>query len=119
VNTYSLTIPGNPIPKARPRIVNGRAYTPERTAEWEEIVRNTAMLQWTGRPLGGPLSILMHFSRKNRRRCDLDNLVKAVLDGLQGVVFADDWQIVTLAASKSVNRDDPGVEIEIEELAGW
>ena len=119
MSTYQLTIPGNPIPKARPRVVNGVAYTPERTKEWEALARDQAAVQWSGDPLRGPLALTLHFYRRTRHIVDLDNLVKSVTDALQGVCYLNDWQIVRLVATKSINRDDPGVEIEIEELAGW
>ena len=34
-----FTIPGNPVPKARPRFANGHAFTPEKTRSYEEMVR--------------------------------------------------------------------------------
>jgi Holliday junction resolvase RusA-like endonuclease len=37
---------------------------------------------------------------------DLDNLVKAVVDGLNGIAFHDDRQIVQLVARKSIAKDD-------------
>jgi len=119
MTTYQLTIPGNPIPKARPRIVNGVAYTPERTADYEEVARNWAAIQWQREPLRGPLALRLTFWRRTRRRCDIDNLIKSALDALQGVVFVDDWQIVKLEATKGVNQWEPELNIEIEELPEW
>jgi len=119
VSTYQLTIPGNPIPKARPRVVNGVAYTPERTKEWEALVRDQAALQWHGEPLRGPLGLTAHFYRRTRHVVDLDNLVKSLTDALQGVCYTNDWQIIRIEATKAINADDPGVEIEIEELPEW
>ena len=49
---------------------------------------------------------------RHTKKSDLDNLVKAVLDGLNGVAYEDDAQIVMIAARKfySVN---PHIEIRI------
>lgn len=49
-------------------------------------------------------------------RPDLDKLIRAVLDALTGVVFADDGQVASLVAAK-VFGDRPGVEVSIRELA--
>ena len=46
---------------------------------------------------------------------DTDNYIKSTLDGLNGLLWADDNQIVDLVASKFYS-DRPRVEIEVEEL---
>jgi Holliday junction resolvase RusA-like endonuclease len=48
-------------------------------------------------------------------RPDIDNYAKAILDALNGVMWADDGQIVQLTASKSYG--EPRVEIEIQEVS--
>jgi len=108
---FTLTIPGNPIPKARPRVVKGRAYTPDRTREWEKTVSTWAGLFYQNEPSKARLKVSLRFYRKTRHKCDLDNLVKAVLDGLQGVLFVDDSQIDDIHARREVDRDSPRVEI--------
>lgn len=48
-------------------------------------------------------------------RPDLDKLVRAVLDALTGIAYADDGQVSLLTASKDylgVLRSAPGVEVE-------
>jgi len=60
----------------------------------------------------------LKFWRENRRLCDLDNLVKSALDSLNGIVFEDDSQIDVLFAARAIDRDNPRVEILIEELNG-
>lgn len=46
---------------------------------------------------------------------DLDKLVRAVLDGLTGVAFRDDAQVVTIQASKTYGIR-PGVQISIRSI---
>nr|DAQ86101.1 MAG TPA: Endodeoxyribonuclease RusA [Caudoviricetes sp.] len=46
---------------------------------------------------------------------DADNIAKAVLDGLNGVVYADDKQIVELKVIKAY-AEVPRVEVTIEEI---
>jgi Holliday junction resolvase RusA-like endonuclease len=51
--------------------------------------------------LAGPLAVEMQVYPPDRRRRDLDNLTKAVLDSLQhGGVYGDDSQVVRLLAEK-------------------
>ena len=53
------------------------------------------------------------FWRSNKIRCDIDNLIKAVLDALNGVVWKDDDQIIHLVAYKNYNKERPRVEIVV------
>jgi len=46
---------------------------------------------------------------------DIDNLIKSVLDGLNGVAFIDDAQVASIQARKQY-ASFTGVKIEIEEL---
>lgn len=106
----AFTVPGNPIPKARARVVDGRAYTPKSTAAWEETVR----LHYRGGMHAGPLRVTLDFRRADRRRADWDNLAKAVTDALNGVAWNDDSQIVEAHVRKIVDRANPGVTVGIE-----
>jgi Holliday junction resolvase RusA-like endonuclease len=52
---------------------------------------------------------------KRPKKPDIDNLIKSVCDGLNGVAYKDDSQIVKLTSSKIfANRD--GIDIYIKEL---
>lgn len=35
-----FTIPGIPVPKARPRVVRGHTYTPKKTKDYEALVQD-------------------------------------------------------------------------------
>lgn len=56
---------------------------------------------WT--PLLGPVRVTLDAWRP-RRRGDLDNVIKAALDALNGILWHDDAQVVTIVA----NRHDDG-----------
>lgn len=58
------------------------------------------------KPLKLEAMVSVTMSSKRRKKVDLDNLVKAILDCLNGIVFEDDSQIVSLLASKNVIEDD-------------
>ena len=104
-------VPGTPRPKARPRVVNGHAYTPERTREWEQLVG----MMYRGPLYEGTVSMTLDFQMPNRRRVDLDNLIKAIADGLNGKAYHDDGQIVALTARKTVDPHRPGVWVSVAE----
>lgn len=113
--TIQLFIPGQPIPKARPRVINGYAHTPIRTARWEDTIG------WSARaagvePLAGDVSVMVAFRRKGKQRADVDNLLKSVLDGLNGIAFADDKQVVELHATVQYGCASPGVMVTVKEV---
>lgn len=135
----AFCVPTEPVGKGRPRstIVAGyvRVYTPPKTAAYERMVATYAKLAMGSRaPLTGPLSASMlfrysvpkSFTKARRRavlawegpdyylgRYDADNLTKAVLDALNGVVFNDDKQIVRLVVLKRPDAN-PGVDILVK-----
>lgn len=111
----SFFVPGTPVPKGRPRFTRtGRTYTPARTVAWEQAVaayglvaRNKAKIT---SPLEGRLTVELFFAGL-RANADIDNAAKAVLDGLNGVVFRDDSQVAELRAVRI--EGTPGVLVEV------
>ena len=57
---------------------------------------------------------LLDGSVRPSKRPDLDNLNKSVMDALNGIVYRDDCQVVTLNSTK-VYAQTPGVDICIME----
>lgn len=131
----TFEVPGRPVPKARPRVVKGHAYTPQKTADYENTVRWCYKAAAGGAaPISTPCTVEMVFRfpipasarRKTKPdkiqpgdpypyRGDLDNLCKAVLDALNGLAFTDDALVVGIAARKEYG--DPGAEVTITEVA--
>jgi len=114
-----LTIPGRPVPKARPRLgVRGRkafVYTPPATKEYEKLVGWVAKA--TGcRPVKMPVAVVLDVYIK--RKLDADNIAKSILDGLNGIVYEDDDQVVELLVRKHKvqRKEEERVEIEIREF---
>ena len=56
----------------------------------------------------------------NTKRPDLDKLIRAVLDGITGVLIPDDAQVISITASKSYCCGDeaPGLRISVRRLNG-
>lgn len=50
----------------------------------------------------------------DRRRRDVDNVAKAVLDSANGVLWDDDSQVVELSIRRAVDGDRPRVDVVVE-----
>ena len=116
---HKITIPGRPVPKGRPRIgVRGRTayvYTPPATVEYEKLVGWIAKSLGC-RPLEGPVSVSLNVYA--RGKLDADNIAKSILDGLNGIAYEDDDQVVELLVRKHKvkRKEEERVEIEIREF---
>lgn len=113
-----IVIPGNPIPKGRPRHSrHGATYTPQRTRLYELHVRNCAeqaMQQHNAETMMQPVKLTAWFYRSSARNADWDNLAKALCDGINGIVFDDDSQIVDAHMHKRIDRDNPRTVVRVE-----
>ena len=134
-----FVIPGEPTGKARPRVVrNGgftRAYTPEKTVVYENLVRMEFERQCHGQFFEAGVALKMDLTicqqvaksdsiRKRTEKLagvirptkkpDCSNILKAIEDGLNGVAYADDAQIVEIGIHKYYDAT-PRVLVEIEE----
>lgn len=115
----SFEVAGDPPALKRPRHYRRRVYNPSQAEQ--EAFRAAALPHLPSQPLGGPLLARLEFRvlrpqghyRSGRysdqlktaaptfpARRDLDNMVKFVLDALNGVAYGDDSQIVRLEALK-------------------
>ncbi len=110
-------IQGKPLPKQSFRYDgNGHGHTDPKVKAWQEHVNWRVREAVQGEPwLTGDVEVAMSFSLPDGRRKDLDNLSKAVLDGMNGVAFADDKQVTRLVLEKHVDRENPGVHVQVRE----
>lgn len=110
----------DPIPLSRPRFSKGRAYLPERSRKYREAVQSVARQVLTSQDfsfkeeISCQLKFYRRFKPTSRRFGDLDNLVKAVLDSLQGLLFDDDAAVTKITAEKLQDIQSPRVEITLE-----
>lgn len=136
----TLTIPGQPQGKGRPRIgkigAHARMFTPAATVAYEGLVAHAAQQAMQGRPLfdaavGVNLfidaAVPPSWSGKKQRMAlagevlpttkpDADNVVKAIFDGLNGVLWRDDVLVVDLRVRKRYAAT-PCVRVEVWSLA--
>lgn len=114
-----FTVPGAPVPKARARVVNGHAFTPARTRAYEKHVQDCAReaLSRVAWKLDAPAYALRVVVHRAAKRGDLDNFIKACSDALNGLAWVDDARVTELSGRMAVDRANPRVEVEIEEVA--
>lgn len=124
-----IVIPGKPKAWARARMGNGRFFTDAKTRTAEAVVAGEAMRVFP-QPLDGPVRVFVTAifeipkswpkarratARFHTSKPDGDNLMKTVLDGLNGVAFRDDAQVADQRAVKRYGVQAQTI-IEVEAL---
>lgn len=136
MKSFSLRIEIEPVPKGRPRFTKfGKVYTPSKTKTYEKAIgeywkqatkgfkfeREQAVIVnvMFGLPMPKSASLKkkaeMASGRiKHTKKADVDNLLKAVLDGLNKIAWEDDSQVIRVTAAKEYSKN-PYVYIYIHE----
>lgn len=130
--SYHFYVPGAPQGKARARTVRDRSgrvhsYTPKNTRDYEQIIRESYGL-YGGKmfPADTPLEVSVtavfpvptSYPKKVKQLCyagkqrplkkpDADNILKSVLDGLEGVCYYNDTQVYRVDIEKRY-ENEPG-----------
>ena len=137
----TFMVEGTPVPKGRPRFARrGKfvsTYSPKTTVDYETKVAEAAQLAMgSSEPLETPVGAYIYitlpipasYSKKRKQDClsgqerptkksDIDNFCKAVFDGMNGIVFVDDSQVVSLHSTK-VYGTIGMVEVMVKEELG-
>ncbi len=131
-----LTFEIEPVEQARPRATKTRKgirlYDPQKVSTYKKQLGMMCKFQYKDKPLDGPLIVSLKFyrhvqssaSKKERKlrlsgahrpivKPDTDNYIKSTLDGLNGLLWEDDNQIVKIVAEKYYS-DHSRVEIEVQ-----
>ena len=133
-----FTIPGEPVAQGRPRATSigghARVYQPKKSMSYQAKVATfatEAMRVDKQQPLVGAVSVEIEavferaassYRKKNPRkreartgRPDVDNLIKAIMDGMAGVVYANDSQVAIVCAAKytGAQGEMPGVTVSV------
>ena len=124
--TFMLTymVEGNPVGKGRPRFAKRgnfvSTYTPKKTRDYESVIKDAAKLAMgSSEPLETPVTVAIYitvpipqsYSKKRTEAClsssekpikkpDIDNIAKCFLDAMNGAVYHDDSQVLTLHITK-------------------
>jgi Holliday junction resolvase RusA-like endonuclease len=138
----SFHVPGTPVGKGRPKVRSrgkgfAQLYTPEKTANYEGMIALAAQQAMAGRaPMTGPAEVTLRitlpvpasWSKKKQaaallgqvlptKKPDADNVVKALFDGMNGVVWVDDVQACNIMVIKRYG-ETPGVRVVVAEIEG-
>lgn len=115
---FQFEVDVRPVGKQRPRAgANGTFYTPTKTAEFEEYVAAQAKM---ARPKGWPLDeryqVKMVVKYDGKQHADLDNVVKAFLDGLNGICYNDDSQVHRQSAALELDMAESSILAEVKRI---
>lgn len=130
-----LTIPGEPMGKARPRVTKtGFIYTPKKTVNYETLIKELFIMKYPDfQPIEGPVEMVLNAWLKmpkssNKKtgamligeirptkKPDMSNILKSVEDALNNLAYNDDKQIVELTLKKRFSHR-PRIELEIAEI---
>lgn len=108
-------IPGPPQNWERARAVGNRHYTSDASRAYKRHVRACAALAMRGQPMSAArLGMDITITYADKRRRDLDNGAKAILDALNGLVYVDDSQIDDLRVRRVAG--EVGVTVRVYAL---
>ncbi len=131
-------VEGEPQGKARPRFSrrSGTVYTPAKTAKYEKQIK-AAFLAAGGEmfPIDNYVSVMINayfsipksYMKGKRLACkhninrpakkpDVDNILKAVLDALNGMAYKDDKQVIEVTCGKWYSQSSGFLKISVEEV---
>jgi Holliday junction resolvase RusA-like endonuclease len=135
-----FTIPGQPQGKGRDRFARmgafTRAYTPEKTVTYENLIKTIYVYEKKGKKYEGAVSMrinayyaipkgtskvktkaMLTGDIRPTKKPDFDNIAKVISDALNKIAYNDDTQIVEATFIKWY-AEIPRVEVLIEEVAG-
>ncbi|MBQ2348859.1 MAG: RusA family crossover junction endodeoxyribonuclease [Clostridia bacterium] len=128
-----FTAYGKPQGKARPRFTRqgNRAYTPKETKLYEQQIAKAYRAAANGFSFGDkPVEIWItavfakaKTSKKEypTLKPDIDNIQKAVFDGLNGIAYNDDKQILATTVHKCfcmLDNEQPRILVTVKEYKG-
>ena len=132
-------VEGDPKGKGRPRFTQAgkftRVYTDKQTLDYEAVIKSyAAHAMGSSDPLETAVSVFLYvrlpvpqsYSKKRIEAClsglekpckkpDIDNIAKTYLDGMNGVIFKDDTQVIDLHVKK-VYSAVAGVNVMVMEV---
>ena len=123
-NKLEFSIPNNPISVNNylKNTQHGRRFMPPKTKEYVEVVQtiskkhlllNLSTIEQAQLPTSKPLTMSLTYYFSDKRRRDIDNYSKCILDALQTIIYNDDNQIQHLTLSKCIDKENPRTEVTI------
>ena len=117
--TWTFTVPGVKT-KQRPRHAGRRVYTPKATAAYEALVSFHASISGVQVGRREACEVRCRIWTPDRRKRDIDNILKIILDGLVSVGALDDDTITVVRKLSGewmgVDKENPRVEVTVRVL---
>ena len=113
----AITLPYPPSTNRLTRFGNGRAYLSPKARAWKQAsaqIARMAGVEVSAMPMH--VSIILQPKQNkdgsaSKTRPDIDNILKAALDGLNGVAWIDDKQILKVTAQIGFPVPDGGLSV--------
>lgn len=114
-----LRIDGDPVIQERPRKArHSHFYDPSARKKQVLGLAMLAARTQLKRPVcTGPIAIGALFYTSGKRG-DLDNMIKALLDAGNGILWDDDKQVISIEAHVYRDAESPRTELSIKEVQG-
>ena len=115
----TVTILGAPVSANRLYRVgrDGRVYKSAVARAWQATVGWEAKAAGVLMVESGPVSVTIRYYHQYDRHADSDNICKCLLDALRGIAYIDDAQVSGVVVTTKRDRENPRIEITIEEAA--
>lgn len=113
-----IVLPYPPSANRMYRMMRGHMVLSDVARAYEEDVGWRAKQYMLDRSIeitDAPVALTIRVFAPSPRR-DVDNCLKALLDGLEGVVFRNDRQVAELHVYREIDRTNPRVEVEVSRL---
>jgi Holliday junction resolvase RusA-like endonuclease len=110
----TIILKGNPI--SVNRLYTGRRFLTPRGKAIKDDYYYQIYQQYKGKKLEGDIKVVLTVYFRSKKTSDLDNVLKATLDSMTGSLWKDDRQITEIVAYKKQDKDNPRIEIIIENL---
>lgn len=95
--------------------VKGRIHFMYKEAkDWKNLAQSLAKKMWELKPMECPIWMDVKIYLKRER--DLQGGLKILCDSFEGIVYENDKQITEMTLHKEFDKDNPRVEIKIEDL---
>ncbi|ABE61204.1 endodeoxyribonuclease RusA [Nitrobacter hamburgensis X14] len=110
----SIILEGQPV--SVNQLYRGRRFLTTDGKRTKLLNAVSARKQYRGAPLEGPVCVELQVYFKSKASSDIDNVCKAALDSLTGILWKDDRQIQELHAYKLQDKLRPRIELTLSQL---
>ena len=111
-NGMIFSVPGRAVPAVR--MTQRSKFCSDRAKEYLQYKVYVGLVAKSNgaRPHQGDVSLIARFYFRGQVFGDIDNLLKSLMDGLNGIAWHDDKQVVSVKAERGTSYDER-VEVEV------